>query len=205
MREQEMRQRVFCFLKARMRNMLMPATVGIGIAMGGCTTSTPIYSAPLTNDAAQTVGDVLGQDSPVPGSDLPLVDTRDAMVEADAAPDLPSVDTRDAMVAADGAPDLAPDLARDNASPADKPAGTDSTAIDGGKSDAVAALDSNDDLGVNVTKYSAPVRDAGIELGAIEVYSAPVMPDAAADSGLAVRYGGQFSDSGGAMPLYMAP
>ena len=36
MREREMRQRVERFLRARLRNMLMPATLGLGLAVGGC-------------------------------------------------------------------------------------------------------------------------------------------------------------------------
>jgi len=36
MREQEMRMRVVRFLKIRMRNAILPATVGIGLAVGMC-------------------------------------------------------------------------------------------------------------------------------------------------------------------------
>lgn len=36
MREREMRQRVERFLQTRLRNMLMPATLGLGLALGGC-------------------------------------------------------------------------------------------------------------------------------------------------------------------------
>jgi hypothetical protein len=41
MREREMRQRVERFLQTRLRNMLMPATLGLGLALGGCGSSTP--------------------------------------------------------------------------------------------------------------------------------------------------------------------
>ena len=36
MREQDMRLRIERFMKARLRNMLMPATLGLGLALGGC-------------------------------------------------------------------------------------------------------------------------------------------------------------------------
>ena len=36
MREREMRQRVERFLQARLRNMLLPATLGLGLALGAC-------------------------------------------------------------------------------------------------------------------------------------------------------------------------
>lgn len=36
MRERDMRLRVERFLQCRLRNMLMPATMGLGLALGGC-------------------------------------------------------------------------------------------------------------------------------------------------------------------------
>ena len=36
MREQEMRQRVERFLQTRLRSMLLPATLGLGLAVGAC-------------------------------------------------------------------------------------------------------------------------------------------------------------------------
>ena len=36
MREQDMRLRIERFMKARLRNMLMPATLGLGLVVGGC-------------------------------------------------------------------------------------------------------------------------------------------------------------------------
>jgi hypothetical protein len=36
MREQDMRLRVERFLRVRLRRMLMPATLGLGLAIGGC-------------------------------------------------------------------------------------------------------------------------------------------------------------------------
>lgn len=40
MREREMRQRVESFLQTRLRAMLMPATLGVGLAIGGCGSNT---------------------------------------------------------------------------------------------------------------------------------------------------------------------
>lgn len=36
MREQDMRLRIERFMKARLRNMLKPAVLGLGLALGGC-------------------------------------------------------------------------------------------------------------------------------------------------------------------------
>ena len=36
MREQEMRQRIERFLQTRLRQMLLPATLGLGLAVGAC-------------------------------------------------------------------------------------------------------------------------------------------------------------------------
>ena len=44
MREQEMRMRVERFIQTRLRRMVMPATLGLGLALGGCA------SDPLTTD-----------------------------------------------------------------------------------------------------------------------------------------------------------
>lgn len=39
MREREMRERVERFLQTRLRKMLLPATLGLGLAVGACDTS----------------------------------------------------------------------------------------------------------------------------------------------------------------------
>jgi hypothetical protein len=44
MREREMRERVERFLQIRLRNMLLPATLGLGLAVGACNTD------PLSTD-----------------------------------------------------------------------------------------------------------------------------------------------------------
>ena len=93
MREHEMRMRVFRFLKARMRNMIMPATMGIGLAVGACKTeglviqdaqahkdavAIPIYSAVFPDSSVSTEGDVPRADSAAPRPDLLAADTADA-------------------------------------------------------------------------------------------------------------------------------
>lgn len=56
-REQEMRMRVLRFLKIRMRNAILPATVGIGLAVGGCVKEPGVvlYMAPMPSDASAEV------------------------------------------------------------------------------------------------------------------------------------------------------
>ena len=70
MREREMRQRVEQFLKVRLRNMLMPATLGLGLAMSSCGSSNqpvPMYGQPFPSDVA------MREDAaPVPDSQSPL-------------------------------------------------------------------------------------------------------------------------------------
>jgi hypothetical protein len=57
MREQEMRMRVVRFLKIRMRNAILPAAVGIGLAVGGCAKEPGVvlYMAPVPADASAEV------------------------------------------------------------------------------------------------------------------------------------------------------
>jgi hypothetical protein len=176
MREQEMRMRVFRFLKAQMRNMIMPATVGIGLAVGGCGDSVSEYSAPVyPDDASVTRKDSVGVDSPVLGPDASL--GPDAQVVADASqnPDTPSKE-----------------VAQSEAGPTGVDSGTDLGTI------ITKYIAPVPDAGADalVLKYSAPVPDAGaldaaMDLGLITKYIAPVyiaqMPDAADDSGPAVE------------------
>ncbi len=181
MREQEMRQRVFRFLKARMRNMIMPATVGIGLAVGSCTTGTSVYSAPIREDASLGQDVQANADGPVP--------RQDAQANADAR-------------GADGpAADLAPvaDVARDTVLPGDVPIygsdvslldlrdaeAVDSGAVDLGQTDSGAVDSATDTM---ITKYMAPILDAG------------------ADGTPVVRYMAQLPDGSSVIaPMYMAP
>ncbi|MGD0838060.1 MAG: hypothetical protein ABSB49_15585 [Polyangia bacterium] len=60
MREKEMRRRVERFLQTRLRRMLAPATLGLGLAMAGC----PSGGSSGTNDASGMVsGDASGADA----------------------------------------------------------------------------------------------------------------------------------------------
>jgi hypothetical protein len=223
MREQEMRLRVFRFLRARMRNMIMPATVGIGLAVGGCAreTSTPIYSAPIQDSAAPANRDVLGPDSPAPGPDLAVADAREVQSVGDIAPDSTNDGLgRDTPIYGIDMsppdlrnPDVLDSSVRDVASLPDQ-----AVALDG------AGIDGSSDLGGTVTKYGVPIPDAAADTaGVAPLYSASI-PDAAADGMPAVRYMAQMPDAGaeiggavalyvaqmpdagiGAQPLYMAP
>jgi hypothetical protein len=196
MREQEMRMRVFRFLTARMRNMIMPATVGIGLAVSGCVKSSAVYEAQMPQDANPPHADVLGPDSQPPGSD-----------QASPGPDLALADTRevqsDSAMSADLAPDLAVtrdlavDKGADTAAAADQAPGHDSSGIDGARTDAIAGIDGSDDLGGTAVKYSAPVLDASGDLGAITTKDLAPQPDAAADTGAVVAlYSAQTPDAG---------
>ena len=65
MRERDMRWRVERFLQSRLRSMLMPATMGLGLALGGCASDglntddggdkedvvVPLYSVAVPRDA----------------------------------------------------------------------------------------------------------------------------------------------------------
>jgi hypothetical protein len=163
MREQEMRLRVFRFLKARMRNMIMPATLGIGLAVGGCGDSNegPVvrYAAPVLPDASpdlgpDTAGWTLNQDV---GTGEP---------DVTGAPDLL------ADVAAESVPDVA---TSEDAKPSDvlaAEAGLDARPLDGtddgGKAEhaspyEVPVLDSRTEAGQVIAKYIAPMLDATVD------------------------------------------
>jgi len=96
MREQDMRQRVQRFLQARLRNMLAPATLGLGLAMTACPSSGPdtnddggalvnkdgatdqqmvlLYMAPVPKDAGADQA-TMKYIAPIPdaGPELPMV------------------------------------------------------------------------------------------------------------------------------------
>jgi hypothetical protein len=207
MREQEMRQRVFRFLKARMRNMIMPATMGLGLAVVGCSEEgvTPVYAAPI-QDAAIAQKDAPSTDSPVPGPDTSLADKPgpDTQIFADVA------QNTDVSLMDVGKPDA--------------------SGGEAGQTDSLIAVDSNIDLGPVITKYIAPQpdasavdgsRDTALDSSIITKYIAPVyiapLPDAGPtvekysallpDVGLPVlRYMAQIPDPDtGIQPLYSAP
>ena len=217
MREQEMRLRVFRFLKARMRNMIMPATVGIGLAVGGCAKEgglagpfqdsgpsaktdvqvIPIYSVVFPDSGPEAQPDGLGPDSAVPGPDLAAPDTREVQVAADLAPDNGNDGLgRDTPIYG---VDMTPPK---DANTTDLPADL-RVALDGG------AIDSGADLGSIITKYIAPIPDAAADTGGIAPVYTAVMPDAAVGKDTPpVRYMAQMPDAGtdlGLATLYQAP
>ena len=67
MREQEVRIRVVRFLRARVRDTVMPAAVGLGLAIGGCGEGNvyPPYGTPFPfpGDSAQDRPDASEKDS----------------------------------------------------------------------------------------------------------------------------------------------
>lgn len=194
MREQEMRLRVFGFLRARMRNMIMPATMGLGLAVGGCTTSstTPVYSGQFPDDAAPTKSDILEADSVAQGPDLAVADTRDTRAGDDAVSD----SARDALAAEDvaaDAADAADDSQDDALVAADHPTGSDGVSIDGAAADGLAKVDAGTNLDAIVTKYLAPFFDAATvdspaDLGLIVRYHAPMPKEAMGNEVLSIRY-----------------
>lgn len=181
MSEQQMRQRVFRFLKSRMQNMIMPATVGIGLAVaGGCTESsaTPTYSAPTYEDAAAAKQDV------------------------PATPDVARADLAgpEAPVVTDVAAESAPDAPPQDAAPTDAVAGEtglDTRRLDGqgdvpwvkyGSPFDGGMLDSQTEAGQVIAKYIAPIPDAAVDsTGPVTRYMA-TMPDASPDRSVAALY-----------------
>jgi len=194
MREQEMRLRVFRFLRARMRNMIMPATMGLGLAISGCTTSsaTPVYSGQFPDDAAATKSDILGADSVAQGPDLAVADTRDTRVGDDASND----SAHDVLAVEDVAGDAADaenDSQHDALAIVDHPAGSDGVSIDSAIADGLAKIDADTDLDAIVTKYLAPFYDAATvdspaDLGLIARYHAPMPKEAIGNEVLKIRY-----------------
>lgn len=180
MREQEMRRRVFQFLSNRMRNMIMPATVGIGLTVGACSESHAIYSAPNLGDAAahmQSDAPAAKQDV-APGPDLALSTSDGADLADHAGTDAPdSAQAADQVLSEAG-------LAEVGASDAGKDLG-------GMKYIApfldAAPLDADSEAGSVIAKYVAPMPDAGSELGPITRYMGQ-QPDASRDSPVGVLY-----------------
>jgi len=199
MREQEMRMRVLRFLKARMRNMIMPATVGIGLAVGGCIRSGALYEAQVPEDASPA-------HAGFPGPDLQPFQASDSQVpgldQAAPGPDLAAVEP-DGQILADSPLDLARDLLSDPVPVYGDGFGVDLRKLDAAESSAPdvaaspdeavaldgAGIDLGKDLGTITTKYIAPQPDAAADSGtAVAMYTAQ-LPDAGAiRDGLAVRY-----------------
>lgn len=177
MREHEMRIRVFQFLKARLRNTLMPATVGIGLAVGGCT-----KEGLAQNRDADVAKDAVSDNTPVT--------LYGGLVPPDAnggAPDLTMPDASSPDALADANPsDAAP---ADHALASDAISKKDLAAMD------VGGIDSGRDLGA-VTKYGVPMPDAAADVLPAPVYAAVLPSDAGRDVGIiGVRYGAQTPDA----------
>ena len=183
MREKEMRLRVFRFLKARMRNMIMPATVGIGLAVAGGCESAAVYSAPFEpvehKDAATLKQDVaLGPDSPGPDS----VVVADVAVES--APDSPTpadVLPPDALATETGLDTGSRDV-KDDLNWVKYGSPFDSGTLD------TRVVDSQTEVGQVIAKYIAPMPDAAVDSSSPVVRYMAVMPDASPDLSVAVLY-----------------
>ncbi len=123
MREREMRQRIERFLQTRLRRMLAPATLGLGLAMTGCPSSgldaTDDGGAAISRDAQADQGAVMkylapipdaGQEkaTPAPAYMAPMPDSGAVALYSAALPDA-GPDNRPAMRYMAQAPDASPD------------------------------------------------------------------------------------------------
>lgn len=96
MRERDMRLRVERFLQSRLRSMLMPATLGLGLAMGGCDSEGLDADdggepADVAADVATDIGPALKYMAQMPDAapDLQAVPLYSVQVPRDAGPELP--------------------------------------------------------------------------------------------------------------------
>ncbi len=187
MREQEMRLHVFRFLKTRMRNMIMPATLGIGLAVGGCDGAVARYAAPVSPDAPSTQDTAsdsrLNQDTAAPVPDLSVGRDLPADVGAESVPDLAlSQDGQPADVAvAEAGPDTRRLDGKD-----DLPLVKYGSPFDAGVSDGV--IDSRTEDGQVIAKYVAPMPDAAVDTNGPVMRYMAVMPDAQPDRTMVLLY-----------------
>lgn len=179
MREQEMRSRVFGFLKARMRNMIMPAAVGIGLVAGGCAKTNDPGTQP--SDAAMVKRDVNHDDVPAVGPEVSPSESREAPMESDmpvehaVADQLPATDTTDSGFA---------DVATDISTPADVNPPNDQRFPEAGVKYGVpmpmdTGIDRGGEAGPIIAKYLAPTPDAAIDVGLVVRYMAPMLDSGA--------------------------
>jgi hypothetical protein len=108
MREREMRQRVERFLQARLRNMLLPATLGLGLAVGACNSDPLSVDDGGNQDTKQDSGSVTTKymaQIPDAGPELPVA-MPDYMAQM--PPDSGPVLRYMAQMPPDAAPDLGP-------------------------------------------------------------------------------------------------
>lgn len=180
MREREMRQRVEQFLGVRLRNMLMPATLGLGLALAGCggdqLQSDDAASGQTKEDVAHAGG---GQSPP----DVALSGTDTGRQDAGTA-----VPAYMAQMPLDAVQDLGTP---------DKPSQPDANSSD--------ANAGKEDAGGGVMMYMAQMpRDAAQDYGTPGgmLYMAPVpayMAQMPVDGGTALRS----PDAGRVVALYM--
>jgi hypothetical protein len=179
MREEEMRSRVFGFLKARMRNMIMPAAVGIGLVAGGCAKTKDTGIQP--SDAAMVKRDVNHDDVPAVKSEVSPSETREAPMESDVPADhavadqSPATDTTDSGFA---------DAAMDVFAPMDGNTPIDQRLPETGSKYGVpnpmdSGIDRGGEAGSIIAKYLAPTPDATIDLGLVVRYMAPMLDSGA--------------------------
>jgi hypothetical protein len=184
MREREMRQRVERFIQTRLRNMLMPATLGLGLALGaGCDDDEAL-------NAADAGGQVEQKDAGTADQQMaPDAELADASSTKE---DLPV--TKYMAQIPDASADL-PDPVLDYMAPIPK---TDASLI----TKYMAQIpDASTEIPLAAPEYIAPIpRDAGISI--TPVYSASLP-----DSGVAMRYMAQMPDSGSGVfvAVYSAP
>ncbi len=73
MRERDMRLRVERFLQSRLRSMLIPATMGLGLAMGGCASDAlTADDAGDNKDAAADIGPITKYMAPTKDAGQPI-------------------------------------------------------------------------------------------------------------------------------------
>jgi hypothetical protein len=93
MRERDMRLRVQRFLQSRLRSMLMPATMGLGLAVGGCASDgLSADDGGDKKDVAADVGPTTKYMAQLPDAapDLQVVPLYSVVVPRDAGPELPA-------------------------------------------------------------------------------------------------------------------
>jgi hypothetical protein len=177
MRELEMRQRVERFLQTRLAKMLMPATLGLGLAVGGCGSNNPESTS--DSAVAQEVG-ASGGPSDGSGADKQL--PPDAQLDDATSPGLDTGSISVKYMA------QMPDAG-----------------IDSGGAVAVYSAPVPDAGSINV-KYMAPIPDAAVDLGgAVALYMAPVPDSGAIMRYMAPQPVDSGSDVPRAVALYMAP
>jgi hypothetical protein len=166
MREQDMRQRVQRFLQTRLRSMLAPATIGLGLAMTAC----PSDGSNSQNDGSALVRKDAEPDQQVATlymGPLPR-DAQSANGEDTAAPDAAAPDT-----AAPGGNDSGPDqvvalyiapLPRDaQDSSYDSSSDADASSADGAAAKYIAPIpDAAREFPMPQPDYMAQIPDSGV-------------------------------------------